>query len=222
MEEPTHVNFGRALLAIHRCITRGLETAGRQSRAQAESASPAPAPLGLVDYVTSLATVLHGHHLVEDELGFPYLRERLPGVPYDMLIYQHGLIEPRLEEIRAQLGQAGAAPGRAGPWQGIAEAVAGLLELWHPHIRIEETNFTPEAMDAAASVEEQDWLLAEVGRFNQEHLFPPELVVPFTLHNLEPADRAILAQTMPPVMAQQLVPVVWRPLWEPMAPYLLP
>jgi hypothetical protein len=223
MEEQTHINFGLALLAIHHCVTRGLETARRHSLAFAEGDSPdKPAPQGLVDYVSSLATVLHGHHLVEDELVFPYIRERLPGAPYDALSGQHLQMDPLLEEIRSQAGRAGAAPGLAEPWQRIGLALAALMEIWHPHIGVEETNFTPAVVEECFSHEEQDRLLGEVGRLNQQHLVPPELTVAFTLYNLEPGDRAVLAAAMPPVLWQQLVPVVWRAQWEPMVPYLLP
>jgi len=50
----------------------------------------------------------------------------------------------------------------------------------------------------------------------------PDLVaLPFILYNLSVEDREIMAQHMPPVVIQELVPVVWKEHWEPMKPFLL-
>jgi hypothetical protein len=46
-------------------------------------------------------------------------------------------------------------------------------------------------------------------------------VVPFLLYNLPPEERAIFSQGMPPVVTQELVPVVWKEKWSPMKPFLL-
>ncbi len=54
-----------------------------------------------------------------------------------------------------------------------------------------------------------------------KHSGPDYLVVPFLLYNLSPEDRATMSAEMPPVVTQQLVPVVWKEKWQPMSPFLL-
>ena len=61
-------------------------------------------------------------------------------------------------------------------------------------------------------------LFVEHGR---KHMGPDYLVVPFLLYNLPPEERAILARMMPPIVTQQLVPMVWKAQWAPMLPFLL-
>ena len=46
-------------------------------------------------------------------------------------------------------------------------------------------------------------------------------MLPFILHSLEGADRAVMAQRLPPVITEQLIPGPWRDAWAPMAPFLL-
>jgi hypothetical protein len=45
--------------------------------------------------------------------------------------------------------------------------------------------------------------------------------MPFVLYNLPAEERAILAQKMPPIVTQQLLPVDWKEKWAPMQPFLL-
>ena len=42
---------------------------------------------------------------------------------------------------------------------------------------------------------------------------PDPVVVPFILYDLPAEDRAIMAPHMPPVVTQELVPVVWKEHW---------
>jgi hypothetical protein len=63
--------------------------------------------------------------------------------------------------------------------------------------------------------------LQEMGRHRPEGAPPDPVVMPFILHNLSPEDRAVMAGQMPPVVSQELVPVVWREQWAPMKPFLL-
>jgi len=44
---------------------------------------------GFVGYARSFVLVLQAHYFTQNELKFPYMRERLPDAPYDLLIAQH-------------------------------------------------------------------------------------------------------------------------------------
>ncbi|MGC9348877.1 MAG: hypothetical protein ACP5JG_12105 [Anaerolineae bacterium] len=64
-------------------------------------------------------------------------------------------------------------------------------------------------------------LIRKLVRHAQLHSRPMALVVPFTLYDLEPEDRAEMAGTVPAVVTMFLLPVVWRRAWAPMKPFLL-
>jgi hypothetical protein len=222
MDQPLHVNLADSIVVVHRSITRGLDVSCRNSRAYAGGTGDGSSRQGFLDYLQSLATVLHTHHLMEDELTFPYFRQILPELPTEALIAQHQQIEGLLGEIRSLVQLAMASPEIAEPWSRIGAALTQLIEMWHPHIGIEETHITPEMVTRLVSPDEHARLGLEIGRLNQEHLVPAELVLAFVLHNLEPDDRALLAAAMPPIISLQLIPVTWRARWQPMDPYLLP
>ena len=40
---------------------------------------------GYFNYVQSLTAVLKAHHLIEDEVAFPYFREKIPHAPFTAL-----------------------------------------------------------------------------------------------------------------------------------------
>jgi hypothetical protein len=56
---------------------------------------------------------------------------------------------------------------------------------------------------------------------SQEYSKPDFLVIPFLLYNLPLEDRIIFSQGMPPILTEQMVPVVWKDKWAPMKPFLL-
>ena len=97
-----------------------------------------------------------------------------------------------------------------------------MADLWHPHIAIEERDiYDVETIAGVMDLDENvrvGQMLAEIA---QQHVEPAYLGVPWLLYNLPPDVRAIVAQTMPPVMTQELIPVVWKDKWAPMKPFLL-
>jgi hypothetical protein len=46
---------------------------------------------------------LDAHHLTEDELAFPYLRDKFPEAPYDLLMAQHRDIVFILDTAKAAM-----------------------------------------------------------------------------------------------------------------------
>jgi len=222
MSETVQPNIGADAIRIHRIITRGLKVGMERSQAFAQEGYPDAATQGgFASYVQSLASVLHGHHLTEDDLIFPYLRGQLPEAPYDLLSAQHREMEPLLEEVQATLEAvaADAQPGAA--LDDLNRTLNKIAEIWHPHIQIEEEHFGVGALAALIEVDEHVRLGKLSAQYGQEHAGPPYLTVPFMLYNLPAEDRAILAQAMPPVVTQQLVPGEWKEQWAPMSPFLL-
>jgi hypothetical protein len=222
MVESGKPNAGADLLRIHRAITRGIHVSVQQSAAFAHDGFPSTAVQeGFLLYVQALKGVLDAHHLSEEEVTFPYLREKMPTVPYDKLLADHRAIVGVLEKLeKAAAGMAAGAGSPDAPHE-LNGILAGLSRLWYPHIAMEEFFWNPAAIAALLSEEENLELSRHIGESSQKHLHTPPVELPFLLYNLEPEDRAVMAQAMPPAVTQQLVPVAWHDQWAPMQPFLL-
>lgn len=222
MEGNIQLRVGEALLLIHQCISRGIHMSGLYSRIFTQAGFPSSRIRpGYVDYVRSLASVLHAHHLAEDELAFPLFKELLPEAPCAQLSDEHLKIASLVDEIRLKIDRAADDPESRETLERIDVLLGRLAELWRPHIAIEEVHFTAAKIDTVMSQEDQAALLTRIGESNLKHSGPDYLVVPFTLFNLPPDDRAYMSNMMPAVVVQKLVPAAWKEKWQPMSPFLL-
>jgi hemerythrin-like domain-containing protein len=222
MVEAGKPNVGADMLRVHRVVTRGLEVSSQRGAGFAQEGFPSAAiQEGFLAYVRAMAGVLDAHHLSEDEVAFPYFREKMPDVPYEKLMADHRAIVGVLEKLRKAAEAVAATAGSAESLRSLNGVLTTLWGLWHPHIAIEETHWSPEAIAVLMSEEENLQLGQKIGESSQKHLHAPPVEIPFVLYNLAPEDRAIMAKAMPPVVVQQLVPLVWRAQWAPMKPFLL-
>ena len=214
MSKRPQPNIGHDLQRIHRCITRGLAVSQANCLIFAQSGFPDDTTRqGFWKYCQGLEANAHGHHMAEDDLVFPYLRERMPDTDFDRLIAEHQEIHSILADIRAARG--------AGSLVALHRALFSMADLWHPHIEKEETEFSPEVAAELLTVPEHIEMAQKAGDHSQEHAQPAPLAVPFLLYNLEADDRAYFLAVMPLEVTQQLVPVVWKDEWAPMKPFLL-
>jgi hemerythrin-like domain-containing protein len=221
MTEAYQANIGCSLILVHKVVTRGLQVTIERSGAYEKAGFADPSVRdGFIVYVQSLATFLDAHHRVEDEIAFPYFKERLPKAPYDMLTRQHMAMVPLVDHIKAVAPNIGSA-GADVALRDLQRTAARLEEGWQPHFKAEEEHFAPDRLIAVMSADEHAQMGSTIGAFNREDLQPDYLLVPFTLHNLAPEDRASLAEGMSPVVVQELVPGVWKERWQVMAPFLL-
>ena len=222
MSETPKPNAGRDLARIHRIITRGLEVSIEKGSSFATDGYPdIETREGYAKYVLTLVAVLHAHHLAEDELIFPYMRDRLPDVPYGSLESDHREMQSFLDAASAAIG---ALPFDAQARQSLGDLIRALADmrgLWRPHIQTEESHFTEDKLDRVMDVTEHIELGKQSAQHAQAHSGPDFLVVPFLLYNLSPEERAVMAQSMPPVVTQELVPIAWKDKWAPMKPFLL-
>jgi hypothetical protein len=215
-------NVGLDLLRIHAIITRGLTVATEKSGVFAQEGFPdASTREGFTGYVRSLVSVVHGHHLTEDELVFPYFRAKLPDAPYDLLMAQHQELVHLLDGIKAAIEEVAASPRAAAALTELNGALRRTGETWHPHIGIEQDRFAPDKVGPLLAPEEHVRLSRLFAEHGQRHMAPGHLVVPFLLYNLPPEERAVFARGMPFVLTRLLVPWVWRKRWAPMKPFLL-
>ncbi len=176
---------------------------------------------GLLSYIRSLVSVLDSHHRLEDELAFPYLKEAFPDGPYELLMGQHLELAPVLAEIKSALDNSAEIPD-SGLFRMLQPLLQKISEFWHPHIRIEEEFLTVEKARAGIALEDHARLGKLFMKHSQQNSGPDFLILPFLLHNLPPDQRSNFAALMPPIVTEQLVPVVWKDKWEPMKPFLLP
>ncbi len=222
MSESNIPNVGVELLRIHSIITRGLRVAIEQSQSFAGRGYPsATMREGFISYVLSLVSVLDAHHKVEDQLAFPYFKDKFPDAPFDLLTTQHQSIVPMLDQLKTTIGEIAAHTQEGQSLNKLCLLLKGIDEFWHPHIRIEEDHFTVGKLGAAIPPDEQMRLIKLFMEHSQQNAKPDFLVVPFLLYNLSPEQRSAMAKAMPPLVTEQLVPVVWKEKWEPMKPFLL-
>jgi hemerythrin-like domain-containing protein len=218
MNQQASPNFARAIVVFHHIITRGLavsiENAGRGNSALEVNRS------GFSDYVHSLASLLHAHHLAEDEIVFPYMKTVLPDPPYEKLSSDHKLMESMIETLENANERWKSGAGDA--LDEVSSSVKSINELWHPHIAIEEEEiYVPEKLEELIEPQEHVRLMQQSAELSFKSFGPHYLVVPFMLYNLEPGPRSMLASGMPSEMTEKLVPVDWKDKWSPMKPFLL-
>jgi iron-sulfur cluster repair protein YtfE (RIC family) len=222
LSELNTLNIGVEFLRIHSVITRGLEVATENSQSFAQQGYPNTSMReGFISYLRSLVSVLHAHHLNEDEVAFPNLRDKFPDTPWDLLKAQHRDIVSVLEEIKAAIEEAAADAQASESLNKLNHALRRITDLWHPHIRIEEDHFTVDKVALLIDLKEQIRLSRMFMEHFQKNSGPDYLVVPFLLYNLPPEERVTFTERMPPLVTEQLVPAVWKEKWEPMKPFLL-
>jgi hemerythrin-like domain-containing protein len=210
------------LLRIHRLITRALSVSTENCRSLAGGAAMDKSTHeGFVSYLRTFVNIVHGHHTLEDEIFFPFFKDRMPDVPFDEFAGVHETIKGLLEEMNSVIDTLAAGTEVTQASQRLSELLQRMAEAWHPHISSEEASFTRERVEAVASLEELVQISEEISKYNQEHSQPLELAVPFVLFNLEPEDRAIFSQNIPQFITDDLVPGEWKEKWEPMKPFLL-
>ncbi len=210
-------NSGEDLIRIHKAITRGIDVSINHSQGCGPQIDLRP---GFLTYVHALTIVLHGHHSGEDDISFPFWKAKNPVVPVEQLMDEHRHMVFQIEKIEAWVN-SGEAAWQPGTLSTVHGALTALGDLWSPHIALEEAVMGPEMAEQMLTPEENEVLGIQLSQHGQQHAQPGELALPFVLYNLAGNDRAAMQQAFPPVIAQQLIPIDWKPVWLPMQPFLL-
>ena len=221
MNKPQDRNIAENFRMIHNIITRALRVSIESIQEFSQPGFKKTVSLpGLYNYMQALTSVLNAHHLTEDEIAFPYFRDKLPEVPFDSLTKMHQVMVLVLDKINLAL-EKGEKDGQYETELGnLQNAMTRFTAMWHPHIKIETDEFLSKA-DALIPVEEQLRLVGLFGQHGQKLAVPPFLTVPFMLYNLPPEDRTEFSRGMPLEVIQHLVPVVWKNQWKSMTPFFL-
>jgi hemerythrin-like domain-containing protein len=213
----TMQNVGSDLVRIHKVITRALQVSIKSSQ---DTNIEENNRQGFGLYVRALTILLHAHHDGEDELAFPFWEVRLPTGPFDELSRQHREMVAYLEQIEQWMG-AGSNAWHANMMMELHKVISGLWTLWETHIALEEATVGPENSQKYLTPIENEQLSKQLAEHGQVHSQPNELVMPFVVYNLAVDDRTEFVKLLPPVLAQQLIPIAWKNVWEPMTPFLL-
>jgi hypothetical protein len=217
MSDETSRNAGTDLIRIHKVITRAITVSNWFSRASGPEQAQRD---GFQTYERALVISLNAHHLGEDEVAFPFIEKKAPHPAFEQLRADHRKIEGLLNEIQDWIEKGNAA------WDttalaGLNKTVTKLEKMWYAHIAVEEERIGPQAMEKLLTSEENVQLGEQIGAHAQQNSQPAELVLPFMLYNMPAGDRAVMAQGLPPMIMEQLIPVAWKATWAPMLPFLL-
>ncbi|MBN2007962.1 hemerythrin domain-containing protein [candidate division KSB1 bacterium] len=216
-----NVDIAADLERVHGAITRALEVAV-ESSAKIQAEVPTDHELhGFTMFIDCFVTFLEGHHEVEDDIAFPYFKDKLPETPFEKLIGDH-------REMVGILKQIDTANSKLKSFDNISTAAGELnnqliklKKLWYPHIDIEQTHLCGDCVCSVAPQIDQAKLAARIGQHNQEQSKPAQLMLPFLLYNMPREVRTVFAQSFPWIVTGVLIPLIWKNKWRPMKPYLL-
>jgi hemerythrin-like domain-containing protein len=218
MSGQSEANVALSLITIHKVITRGLVVCREKSREFIQDGFPDETSIdGFQNYIKAFVSVLHSHHMLEDELVFPYFYNKITETPFNLLIEQHKDMVVILDEIQSALENIENQEGL----EDLNRAVFRLNEKWHPHIQIEETYFNLERVGDMFPAEVHIQLIKDYSEYSQQHSGPPYLTLPFVLFNLPHDMREQMSKGMPSEVTNNLIPVVWKEQWASMRPFLL-
>jgi len=221
MSEKQETNIAASFYNIHNIITRGLRVSLESARGILQAGFQGERNReGFFNYIRSLTSVMNAHHLTEDDIAFPYFRDKLPEAPFDDWTYWHGKMSEDLDEINLAVEKCEKKDEFETELRNIENVLARLNEGWPYHIQPETDDFINKA-DALVPVEEQLRLVRQFSEYVLENANPLYLTVPFMLYNLSVEDRQVFSHWIPSEGILNLVPVAWKEKWASMAPYLL-
>ena len=213
---------GGDFVRVHRIITRALQVTVESSASFARTGYPdARAGEGFSLYVQSLVTLLHGHHVTEADVAFPYFRSVMPEAPFDRMSAQHRHMVSTIEELGRAVEDARTSIRTGEALVSVNLASVRMQELWLPHAELEETYVGPVHVASVLDMAER----ARVGRMlsveAQKHLRPLSRMVLFLLYNMTSEDRDIMAKGMLGLVGGLAARLIWRRSWKAMSPFLL-
>jgi hemerythrin-like domain-containing protein len=218
---PNRPNIALSLTMLHRVITRAVNVSRQNAKKFIQTGiQDENLREGFVRFVRTLSEVIRSHHLVEDELAFPYFRDKIADAPYPRLKMDHEKMIPILKSINLAVEKVKDPATEKTALKEIDTALGEFAPLWAPHIEIEEKFFSVEKLGRIMSLDEHIRMLANIAAFNQKNSGPAALVTPFILFNLPTGPREAMMGAMPSEVTQKLLPGPWKAEWEPMSPFL--
>ncbi len=116
---------------------------------------------GFLDYLRSLTSFLHAHHLTEDELAFPAFLKKKLDAPYAGLMNDHKKMVKILGDLNTHVLELAQSRQDSTATRHIHLLLQKLHNLWDPHIKIEESHFTQNDIDTRFTLDEQKQMSAQ-------------------------------------------------------------
>ncbi len=221
MSDNKQPDIGKDIIRYHKIMTRGINTSNKHINESLKNRSLDPSSRGgFLNYVQTLLTILKAHHMAEDQVIFPYVRDIFPEVPYERLIEEHEVISTELNSINKAILDLNSENDELTFLNKIKASMSVIAGLWPPHIEIEES-MVYEKIGYKLDPEENNRLRMEFIQFYMKHVSPDYLIVPFSVYNLESEDRVAMEQNLPEEVKTKLLPIDWKDKWAPMQPFLL-
>ena len=129
-------------LIIHRMISRSINVSVEWGEKFSQEGFENDRVLdGYKKYVNCLLANLEHHHLVEDEIMFPFFHDKLPNTTFEQLVAEHKTITTVIESLKAVPLLNDDAANLQSDITDIYQALAKISDLWFKHIRFEEDDF---------------------------------------------------------------------------------
>lgn len=195
-------------LVFHNAAThRALRALLARCREQAWAATPHRA----LGRAARLALVhLKAHHGFEDEILLPRIRDARVDGPWEALAADHARLAEAIDGLEATR------PGEAA----FVGALERLIAELDAHAAREEAALTEAFYRTWLTEEEARGLGRSIMAHQRERLKPTATLLPVLLYNLDEADRARFTEKMPRFVKDALVPVLFRPAWRGLRPFL--
>jgi hypothetical protein len=157
----------------------------------------------MADYWAVANQQLHEHHVLEDSVIWPLMRDRL-GPSVD------ALLDSNADEHRAMAAAMmnfGVALAGMTTSKAARTALADLDDAVETHLAHEEAGVLP-LIPQAFDVDDVAFFTAEAGKTN-----PPSAFLPWLLENAPPTDLSYFTVAMPPGLRAELEGS-WLPAWQ--------
>ena len=205
------------LIRIHTVMTRGLGVSIDHGRAFSEERSETNRFKGYIVYLRCLTSMLHAHHLTEDQVAFPYFKKFLPDGPYETLTGQHKEIAGHLVKINAWINENKHSPPPKEQWTSLITYLGAIQTLWLPHIQTEESHFSEERISPVINMDDRIQFGKLLSHHSRSHQQGGIEMLAFVMYNMKPDDREVLARTTPWFLRKALL----NGLLKPIRPFLL-
>lgn len=210
------------LIRIHTVMTRGLEVSINHGRAFSEERSEANQFKGFMIYLRCLTSMLHAHHLTEDQVAFPYFKKFLPDGPYEILSGQHKEMAGHLDIVNIWMNENKQLPPSRASWTSLVTRLEAIQTLWLPHIQTEESQFSEARIAPVINMDDRIQIGKLLSHHTRSHQHGGIEMIAFVLYNMKPEDREMLARDVPWFLRKMLLNGLLKNQWKPIRPYLLP
>lgn len=222
MSDSNNPSVARDIYFIHLVITRSLNVALEHCQScKNQKIDNHSLESGFLTYVQSLVTLLDSHHIVEDEVIFPYFQGKLENAPFETMNSQHLEMLPVLEQMKVTIDNLTNNSAVSDNLSTLQQLLIQIRDIWEPHFQLEELYLTPENISNIIDQEEEIRLTHLFAQEAGKHIHPDYLLIPFILYNLSPENRAVMSQVFPPFLIEKVASSDWQSQWKPMSPFLI-